>query len=87
MRYFHLVIIQLVVAMAGGALISPNHSAAATAAELNRDVRVALQNLYLKSAAAKSLSEKAEAVLVFPSIVRGGFMVVSQYGEGALLKR
>ncbi len=72
--------------MAGGALISPNHSAAATAAELNRDVRVALQNLYLKSAASRLVGEKAEAVLVFPGIVRGGFMSVGQYGEGALLK-
>ncbi len=86
MRYFHLMTILLVLALAGGALISPNQSAAATAAELNRDVRVALQNLYLKSAAAKSLDEQAKAVLVFPGIVKGGFLVGGQVGEGACLQ-
>ena len=29
------------------------------------------------------MGEKAEGILVFPSIVKGGFVVGGQYGEGA----
>lgn len=57
---------------------------AASAAEINRDVSKVLKALYAKNAAAKSLGAKAKGILVFPSIVKGGFMVGGQYGEGAL---
>ncbi len=57
---------------------------AASAAEINRDVSKALKTLYAKNAAAKSLGAKAKGILVFPRIVKGGFMVGGQYGEGAL---
>ena len=32
------------------------------------------------------MGEKAKGILVFPGIVKGGFIVAGQYGEGALLK-
>ena len=86
MRYFQLTAILLIVAFTAGALISPNPASAATAAEINRDVRYALQKLYAASPAAKALGQKAKGILVFPSIVKGGFIVGGQYGEGALLK-
>ena len=79
-------VILLVLAFAGGALITPNQSAAASAAEINRDAKVALEKLYAKSTAAKTLGEKAKGILVFPGIIKGGFMVGGQFGEGALLK-
>jgi len=86
MRYFHLVAILLVLAFAAGALITPNQSAAASAAEINRDAKSALEKLYAKSPAATKLGEKAKGILVFPGITKGGFMVGGQFGEGALLK-
>jgi lipid-binding SYLF domain-containing protein len=86
MRYFHLIAILFVLAFAASTLISPNPAPAATAAEINRDVKTALKALYAKSATAKTLGEKAKGILVFPSIVKGGFMVGGQYGEGGLLK-
>ena len=89
MRYLHLIAILLVLvvlAFAGGTFISPNQSAAATAAEINRDAKSALEKLYAKSPKAKALGEKAKGILVFPGIAKGGFMVGGQYGEGALLK-
>jgi lipid-binding SYLF domain-containing protein len=76
----------LVLAFAAGTLTSPNPATAATAAEINRDVKNALEILYGRSSTAKTLGEKAKAILVFPSIVKGGFLVGGQYGEGALLK-
>ena len=86
MRYFHLIVIMLVFAFTAGALISLNSAAGASAAEINRDVKSALEKLYAKSASATAMGEKAKGVLVFPSIVKGGFLVGGQYGEGALLK-
>src|SRR6185436_6868819 len=47
----------------------------------------ALTNLYKNNPGAKSLGAKAVAVLVFPSIVKGGFIVAGLYGDGALRKR
>ena len=61
--------------------------AAASAAELRRDSAAALKTLYASEPAAKMLSEKAKGILVFPSIVKGGFMVGGQIGEGSLWKR
>jgi len=42
--------------------------------------------LYAKVPAAKTISQKAHAVLVFPSVTKAGLGVGGQYGEGALLK-
>ena len=67
-------------------LIVPNHAVAASAAELNRDAEKALKKLCAKSIKASALSEKAKAILVFPSITKGGFIVGGQYGEGVLLR-
>jgi lipid-binding SYLF domain-containing protein len=86
MRTFHLIAILLVLAVTSGTFISPNPARAATAAEINRDAKSALEKLYAKSSKAKALGEKAKGVLVFPGIAKGGFMVGGQYGEGALLK-
>jgi lipid-binding SYLF domain-containing protein len=57
----------------------------ASAAEIDRGARSALQQLYAQSPSARALGQKAKAVLVFPSIVKGGFIVGGQYGEGALV--
>jgi lipid-binding SYLF domain-containing protein len=56
----------------------------ASAGEINRGVSKALKILYSSNSAAKSLATKAKGILVFPSIVKGGFVVGGQYGEGAL---
>lgn len=86
MRCFQLLTIVLVLVFAAGTFISPNSAAAASAAEIDRDVKSALERLYAKSASARAMGEKAKGILVFPSIIKGGFLVGGQYGEGALLK-
>lgn len=55
-----------------------------TAAELDRDSSHALDKLYASSGAAKNLASVAKGVLVFPNVIKGGFMVGGQYGEGVL---
>jgi lipid-binding SYLF domain-containing protein len=67
-------------------LLSPAAAPAASAAEIDRDARAALASLYKKVPGAKALGDKAVAVLVFPSIVKGGFIVGGQFGDGALRK-
>ena len=67
-------------------VLSPAAAPAASAAEIDRDARAALASLYKKVPGAKALGDKAVAVLVFPSIVKGGFIVGGQFGDGALRK-
>ena len=57
---------------------------AASRKELDRDAARALKTLYANNSAARLLGEKAKAVLVFPSIVKAGFMFGGQIGEGVL---
>jgi len=59
-------------------------AAAADAQELDRDVDATLQQLYAENAAARLLRDHAKGVLVFPSMLKAGFMFGGQIGEGAL---
>jgi len=86
MRTLRLTTILLVLAFAASTLMSSNPARAASAAELNRDAKKVLQKLYKKSSSAKALGEQAKAVLVFPGVTKGGFLVGGQYGEGALMR-
>jgi len=86
MKYVYLTTILLVLALSAGPFIRPNFAGAAPAAEIDRNVTIALEKLYAKSAKARTMGEKAKGILVFPSIVKGGFLVGGKYGEGALLK-
>jgi lipid-binding SYLF domain-containing protein len=66
--------------------LPPGPAEAASAAALRRDANAALKKLYASTPKAKELEAKAKGVLVFPSIVKAGFMVGGLFGEGVLLK-
>lgn len=83
-KHIRLVIAALVLALAVPPLMNATTALAASKAEIDRDVDSALQKLYESTPAAKVLSEKATAILVFPSIIKGGLVIGGQYGEGAL---
>ena len=53
--------------------------------EIDADVKVAIAEFYEKSQAGKALAEKASGMLVFPKVIKAGFGVGGEYGEGALL--
>jgi lipid-binding SYLF domain-containing protein len=59
-------------------------ASAATAAELNANGQAALNRLYAQSNRAVRYRRDARAVLVFPKIVKAGFMIGGQGGEGVL---
>jgi lipid-binding SYLF domain-containing protein len=75
----------LVAALTTAILVCPRPAMAANAAVIDRDAQAALSALYDKEPAARMLGEKTKAILVFPDIVKAGFIVGAQYGEGALL--
>jgi lipid-binding SYLF domain-containing protein len=77
----------LMLAMAVIVLLSAAHHAdAATAEDLDKDSRQALQALYKTQPFAESLARTAKAILVFPNMVKAGLVFGGSYGEGALLK-
>jgi len=67
-------------------LCIPALAQAASASEINRNATQALTTLYNNTPGAKALADKSKAILVFPSIVKGGFIIAGQYGDGALRK-
>lgn len=54
---------------------------------LTQDAEAALEALYKHEPNAKALGEKAAGILVFPRIVRAGFIVGGSGGEGVLFKK
>jgi len=63
-----------------------NQASAATAEDLDKDSRQALQTLYKTEPVAETLSRTAKAVLVFPNIIKAGLVFGGSYGEGELIE-
>jgi lipid-binding SYLF domain-containing protein len=58
----------------------------AEAAQIDREADQALKKLLEDVPEAKTFQKEAKGILVFPSIVKGGFIVGAHYGKGALRK-
>jgi len=85
-NYSCLLILFITLALGTICLAGAVPATAAGKAEIDRSVDSAMKTLYSKYPAAKELSKNAKAILVFPQIVKGGFLVGGLYGEGALRK-
>jgi len=75
------------IALTVALLIAPCVQAASfgpRAAEIDRNASTALSQLYSHNEAARALRAKAKAVLVFPDLKKGAFIVGAQFGYGAL---
>lgn len=66
-------------------LFAATPALAASKAEIDAQVKEALETLYKQSSAAKDLGAKAAGILVFPKITKAGIGLGGEYGEGALL--
>jgi lipid-binding SYLF domain-containing protein len=66
--------------------VVPRAASAASASNIDTEATAALHRLYASNSAAKLLGEKAKAVLVFPKVKKGGFIVGGLDGHGALRK-
>lgn len=80
-------LVAVALAVATLAMAGARPALAASAAELNRDGARALEDLYAANSAARMLRDQARAVLVFPSMVKAGFLFGGQIGEGVLLEK
>jgi lipid-binding SYLF domain-containing protein len=70
---------------AGAAIIGGGPALAAmSAAEIDSQASAALQRLYGSSEKARELSARAVGILIFPSILKAGFMIGGQNGDGVL---
>lgn len=66
-------------------LVLPGDRAeAASAVEIDAKVNEVLTRFYKDVPSAKELSTKAKAILTFPSVVKAGFGIGGEFGEGAL---
>jgi lipid-binding SYLF domain-containing protein len=66
-------------------LVFPGSRAeAASAVEIDAKVNDLLTRFYKDVGSAKELSTKAKAVLTFPSVIKAGFGIGGEFGEGAL---
>lgn len=52
-----------------------------------KDSREALKSLYDGSPGAKALGEKSKGILVFPNVVKAGFILGAQGGDGVLFMK
>src|SRR3954451_20103584 len=62
----------------------PQSAVAATAAELTANGQAALNRLYAQSDRARRYGRDARAILVFPKIVKAGFVIGGQGGESII---
>lgn len=79
-------VLRRAVALAAVLSLAAAPATAASRQQLDRDASQALKSLYASNSAARLLGKKAEAILVFPSMLKAGFMFGGQIGEGVLLK-
>jgi lipid-binding SYLF domain-containing protein len=86
MRLIQSVTFAGVVAMAALSPVLSRPAVAASASELRRDSSAELNRLYARQSSAKYLGQRAKGILVFPAMVKAGFMFGGQVGEGTLFK-
>jgi lipid-binding SYLF domain-containing protein len=77
-------VLSLLVVFVLALVAAPQPSVAASAEDIDADVNATLSRFYRNIGGARDLTNRAAAVLVFPSIVKAGFGIGGEYGEGAM---
>jgi lipid-binding SYLF domain-containing protein len=68
-------------------IAAASRAEAASAAEIDEAVHYTLDAFFDQVGGSRELVAKSSAVLVFPKVIKAGFGVGGEYGEGALVKR
>jgi lipid-binding SYLF domain-containing protein len=76
----------LVIVASMATLAAPPASQAGKA-EIDHDANEALHSFVRQISGARELANKAAGILVFPSVVKAGFGIGGEYGEGVLLNK
>lgn len=69
-----------------GSILLAAASMAQAEAQIDHEVDAALAQLYRTTPSARDLATHAKGILVFPHILKAGFIVGAQYGKGAMRK-
>ena len=83
-KYFPLIPLFLAAITVFCALAAPKQASAASADEINIGVDATLQRFRKEVPGGGEFLKKANGVLVFPSVLKAGFGLGGEYGEGAL---
>ncbi len=84
----HYMLVFLVAVVAAFLFASINSYAAVDSKEeLNQKSQLTLQTLLKRNTSAAALSKQAEAILVFPNILKAGLVFGGGYGEGVLIEK
>ncbi len=81
-RVYKTVSLTCLILLVGSFLTSSSH--AATAKEVDVSVDVALERFYKNVKGANEFAKTAKGLLILPNVVKAGFVVGAEYGEGAL---
>lgn len=74
------------IAIAAGAIVAtPRAGEAASAAAIDADANETLHSFVRQTGGARELANKAAGILVFPSVVKAGFGIGGEYGEGLMI--
>lgn len=65
-------------------VVTAQTAGAATAKEIDAQVNLAIEKFKKKVAAGEAVLGAAKGVLVFPNVIKAGFGIGGEYGEGAL---
>ena len=87
MRYETVIVVVLSIILGlsmQASIVSAGQSA--EAAQIDREADAALKKLLEDTPEAETFRKEAKGILVFPSIVKGGFIIGAHYGKGALKK-
>jgi lipid-binding SYLF domain-containing protein len=87
MRYETVIVVVLSIILGlsfQASIVSAGQSA--EAAQIDREADAALKKLLEDTPEAETFRKEAKGILIFPSIVKGGFIIGAHYGKGALKK-
>jgi lipid-binding SYLF domain-containing protein len=70
---------------AGALLQTSAQGQAASGPEINASVGATLERFYYQVPGAHGLAARSAGVLVFPTVIKAGFGIGGEYGEGAML--
>ncbi len=73
--------------LAAFAVAPAQRGEAASAAEIDANVRATMEDFFVKVRGSRELVNRAAAILVFPTVIKAGIGIGGEYGEGALLTR
>ena len=72
-------------ALAVAVSLPVQNSSAATPAEVDSKVGFAIERLHKEVPGSDAVTKKAAGYLVFPGVIKAGFVIAGEGGQGALL--